>query len=628
MIVSLDHDLLGPGPHQVTHAGAWANGRGEVAPGQGRSRLHVAEAVPSLTGTVASTRLPCDTSRLARAGAGNRRAVFARRAGPAPDLSESEKRWLDRAMRELRAHRGPIAADNRTATGSAMAGARADRERATEQCRRNRLVQRTDTDSGKRCRNRSKHLATDMAAGSVDTLIVLDCNPAYTAPGALEICRASRACAEPHPCGPARRRNGHVVPLAAAAVASAGKPGATRAPSMAAPPSSSRSSRRFTPRAASISSPTCCSARSIPRPTPPCARPGASNSAARSTTAGHARCMTASLPARAARPLSVSANVPAAPDPATPSAQGVLDIVFRPDPTVWDGRFGNIAWLQELPKPLTKITWDNVIAVSPAIAAAQSLSNGDIVEVTVGARNVHGPAWIVPGQASDTVALFFGYGRRAGGDIAQWLRLRRLLRSARRAHLERSAARSRAPQANTRSPRRRRITAWTASTSCAKSRPQIRACRRRRRRTHSIRNGTRAATERRARLGHGDRSRSLHRLQRLRLRLQRREQRAGGRQGPGRARPRDAVAARRPLLHRRCRKPDAATSSRCPACIARRRPARWAARCMPPCIRRKASTRWSTTAASARAPARATAPTRCGASTGTTTAISPKPSRR
>src|ERR1044072_4308582 len=89
-----------------------------------------------------------------------------------------------------------------------------------------------------------------------------------------------------------------------------------------------------------------------------------------------------------------------------------------PDPSVWDGRFANIAWLQEMPKPLTKVTWDNVIAISPAIADCYKLSNGDAAEVTVGGRSVRGAAWVVPGQAARTVALYFGYGRRAGGDIA------------------------------------------------------------------------------------------------------------------------------------------------------------------------------------------------------------------
>src|SRR5262249_2609414 len=84
------------------------------------------------------------------------------------------------------------------------------------------------------------------------------------------------------------------------------------------------------------------------------------------------------VPDTAAKPLQVTAQNPEPPT-AVPSS-GDVDIVLRPDPTIWDGRFANVAWLQELPKPLTKVTWDNVIAVSPALAAAQSLSNGDVIE--------------------------------------------------------------------------------------------------------------------------------------------------------------------------------------------------------------------------------------------------------
>jgi molybdopterin-containing oxidoreductase family iron-sulfur binding subunit len=116
-----------------------------------------------------------------------------------------------------------------------------------------------------------------------------------------------------------------------------------------------------------------------------------------------------------AKPMAVAAKAPASPTENTTS-EG-LEVVFHPDPTVWDGRFSNIAWLQELPKPLTKITWDNVVAISPPLAAEHKLSNGDRVELTVGKRAVRGATWIVPGQAPNTVAISFGYGRRAGGDV-------------------------------------------------------------------------------------------------------------------------------------------------------------------------------------------------------------------
>ena len=98
-----------------------------------------------------------------------------------------------------------------------------------------------------------------------------------------------------------------------------------------------------------------------------------------------------------------------------------LDIVFRPDPTIWDGQFANVGWLQELPKPLTTLTWGNVITISPALAKQIGASNGDHVEATVGDRRVVGPAWIMPGQADNTVALYLGYGRKRAGRVGDGL---------------------------------------------------------------------------------------------------------------------------------------------------------------------------------------------------------------
>ncbi len=98
-----------------------------------------------------------------------------------------------------------------------------------------------------------------------------------------------------------------------------------------------------------------------------------------------------------------------------------LEIILRPDPTVYDGRYANNGWLQELPKPLTKLTWDNVAYLAPATAARLGLRNGDVVEVVAEDRRVKAPVWIQPGQAPDTVLLHWGYGRpkagRVGGGI-------------------------------------------------------------------------------------------------------------------------------------------------------------------------------------------------------------------
>jgi molybdopterin-containing oxidoreductase family iron-sulfur binding subunit len=94
------------------------------------------------------------------------------------------------------------------------------------------------------------------------------------------------------------------------------------------------------------------------------------------------------------------------------SASG-MDIIFRPDPTVWDGEYANNAWLQELPKPLTKLTWDNAACLSPATAQRLSVANEDVIRLRHHDRELEAAVFVVPGQADDCVALTLGYGRHA-----------------------------------------------------------------------------------------------------------------------------------------------------------------------------------------------------------------------
>ena len=94
-----------------------------------------------------------------------------------------------------------------------------------------------------------------------------------------------------------------------------------------------------------------------------------------------------------------------------------LELNFRPDPTLWDGRFANNAWLQECPKPLTKLTWDNALLVSPATAERLGVEATELVEVTAGERRLEVPVWILPGHADGAATLHLGYGRRRVGRV-------------------------------------------------------------------------------------------------------------------------------------------------------------------------------------------------------------------
>ncbi|MBC8145079.1 MAG: TAT-variant-translocated molybdopterin oxidoreductase [bacterium] len=110
----------------------------------------------------------------------------------------------------------------------------------------------------------------------------------------------------------------------------------------------------------------------------------------------------------------------ATPPPATNDA-GDLEIVFRPDPTIWDGSYVNNGWLQELPNPLTKLTWDNAAYVSVATAERLALATGDVVALTYRGRTVNAPIMIAPGHVDDSVTVTLGYGRKRAGRIGSEL---------------------------------------------------------------------------------------------------------------------------------------------------------------------------------------------------------------
>jgi molybdopterin-containing oxidoreductase family iron-sulfur binding subunit len=99
----------------------------------------------------------------------------------------------------------------------------------------------------------------------------------------------------------------------------------------------------------------------------------------------------------------------------TPSG---IEINIRPCPSVFDGRFANNGWLQELPRPLTKLVWDNAVLMSPGTAQRLGVANNDVVELRVDGRLVKGPVWMLPGHADDAVTVHLGYGRTRAGKLA------------------------------------------------------------------------------------------------------------------------------------------------------------------------------------------------------------------
>ena len=100
------------------------------------------------------------------------------------------------------------------------------------------------------------------------------------------------------------------------------------------------------------------------------------------------------------------------------SQAGGMELVFRPDPYLLDGRYANNPWLQELPRPISKLMWDNAVHISPRTAERLAVTNNDVVEMKFREQALLGPIWITPGQPDDSLTIHLGFGRTMLGRAA------------------------------------------------------------------------------------------------------------------------------------------------------------------------------------------------------------------
>jgi MoCo/4Fe-4S cofactor protein with predicted Tat translocation signal len=104
-------------------------------------------------------------------------------------------------------------------------------------------------------------------------------------------------------------------------------------------------------------------------------------------------------------------QTPAAGDPSA------IEINLRRDPTIYDGQFSNNGWLQELPKPMSKLTWDNAIQIGPKMAERLQLAAKDVVELELNGKKVQGAVWIQAGHPDNSITITLGYGRKRAGRV-------------------------------------------------------------------------------------------------------------------------------------------------------------------------------------------------------------------
>ncbi len=418
VILALDADFLSTGPASLRYARDWA-GRRNAADGRKRmNRLYAVEGMPSGTGAVADHRLPLRPGELE----GFARAI-AREIGlpvePGPKSTASAD-WIAALTHDLKQHRGSslvIAGDCQSATVHALAHAmNLSLGNSGSTVIYTDPVEAHPTEQVQSLRE----LVEEMKSGTVDLLLILGGNPVFDAPADLDFGAAlakvksrvhlslyhdetSALCdwniPEAHyleAWGDARAFDGTVTII---------QP-------LIAPLYGGKSVHEVL----SI----------FERET---------EQSGYDVVRGYWRDKTTGVDFEEFWQASLNAGVvagsalPQKPvrleesriTRLTPSGSGpggsALEISFRPDPCVYDGRFANNGWLQELPKPLSKLTWDNAALLSPATADRLGLQSRDVVELNYGGRSVRAPIWILPGHAPDSVTIHFGYGRSRAGKV-------------------------------------------------------------------------------------------------------------------------------------------------------------------------------------------------------------------
>jgi Fe-S-cluster-containing dehydrogenase component len=404
VVVSLDDDLLGPGEMQAINARAWSERHGDVARDK-RMRLFVAETTPTQTGAKADRRLGIPPSRLSM-------LAQAIAAGGEVRLTEKELAWAMDAAQALTGARG---------RSLLTVGRYAPPELHALALQVNRAL----GNLGQTCEVAPRpgyvlaagesflDLVRDIEARRVSALFVLGTNPVYQAPGDIPFAAIYakvplRVHAGLHVDETAALSSWHLpLPHALEDWSDARSPDglATIVQPVIRPMYDSRSLHEILGALTTDEAP---SARQLVRQT-------------WAQQLGEGEAWAAALKTGFVEMPETAAAASAAPAVGLPAMAAPrndeVEIVIRPDPTIHDGSFANNGWLQELPKPLFKTTWENVVAISPTLASQMKVGSGDMLRVESGGRAIEGPAWVLPGQPPRAITLYLGYGRKRGGRI-------------------------------------------------------------------------------------------------------------------------------------------------------------------------------------------------------------------
>jgi MoCo/4Fe-4S cofactor protein with predicted Tat translocation signal len=416
VVVSLDCDFLGDGGASVRYARDFANWRGIETPQAQMNRLYVLESTNSITGAMADHRVPIRCGEI---------ELVARALGQALGLplqsttSAVPDSWLKAVARDLQSHRGTslvLAGATQPPAVHALAHAmNAGLGNAGQ------TVVYTDPIELSPESDSLPELAKEIESGQVSALFILGSNPVFTAPADLQFAQQLLKVPLRIHCGLYDDETAelchwhipqtHFLESWSDARAYDGTAGIVQP--LIAPLYHGRSLHELlTILTAEIGKSDHDLVRDY-------WRTQRSQLSEKQFETLWEKSLNDGLIAGSALPAvspKLTLDYGKLPDPPKFDPQAI-EVVFRPDPTIGDGRWANNAWLQELPKPLTKITWDNVVALSPATAWRLGLTTGDVVNLNVGGWKASGPVWALPGHADNSATVTLGYGRRRAGHV-------------------------------------------------------------------------------------------------------------------------------------------------------------------------------------------------------------------
>ena len=427
-ILSLDADFLGSGPGHIAYAKQFARRRKLDGPNDALNRLYVVEPTPSVTGSSSDHRMPLrssDVELFARALAGKLGI------GSGGSLSGEAAKYLDAVAADLQKERGNslvVAGEYQSAAVHALAhaiNAKLGNVGTT--------LYYTEPVEAEQVGNADslRELCADISRGKVDLLLILGGNPVYDAPHEIDFASelakvASTVHLSPHYDETSRYCRWHISEshyLETWSDARAFDGTASIVQPLISPLYYTRSAHDVL---AAFSDKPGMPAYDAVR----AYWTEASAHLESSVDAGWRKWLNDGvIPGTKFAPITPELKFNAASLPAfKPAPADQMEIIFRPDPTVHDGRYANNGWLQELPKPMTKLTWDNAALVSPKMAqkldlahrvAARGGEHGQIlsavVDVALNGSKVTAATWTLPGQAENTVVLPLGYGRTHAG---------------------------------------------------------------------------------------------------------------------------------------------------------------------------------------------------------------------